>query len=273
MSIIFEQCDLDKIHSIQLKMLIELDRICKKYKINYIISGGTLLGAVRSGGFIPWDDDIDVRMCRHEYNRFIQVCENELDDNIFFLQNHKTDSNYPWYYGKLRYVHSQYTREGQEHLKMKDGIFIDIMPADGLPNNNVTRNVIITQCYILKKFLYSSVGCTEECNRVKRLVYKLANKFPKKIIFSMLDNISKKYMDDKFKYVTSYSFVKVGQKQFTEKEWHIDCVELCFEGHMFSAPREYHKWLVMTYGEDYMMLPPENKRFGHNKISKFYIEE
>ena len=92
MGIRFSNEELKKIHKIQLAMLVELDRICRKYDIKYIISGGTLLGAVRANSFIPWDDDIDVRMERNEYERFCMVCENELDKENFFFQNHKTDS-------------------------------------------------------------------------------------------------------------------------------------------------------------------------------------
>ena len=149
----FRQDELDRIHSVQLEMLAELDRICRKYNIKYIISGGTLLGAVRDGKFIPWDDDIDVRMDRAEYIKFANVCNQELDTDRFFFQDHNTDPNYPWYYGKMRYNHSHYTRVGQEHLNMHDGIFIDIMPADGLPNNTFIRHLVIMKCFVLKKFL------------------------------------------------------------------------------------------------------------------------
>lgn len=273
MSIVFLQDELDKIHAIQLEMLIEFDRICRKYGIKYIISGGTLLGAIRNKGFIPWDDDIDIRMDRNEYIRFTEICLNELDTKRYFFQDHNTDPEYPWYYGKLRYNFSRYTRAGQEHLKMKDGIFVDIMPADGLPNNAILRNITIFECFILKKFLYSAVGCVSEKNILKKMGYKLMNFIPKRWIFNKLDKISTRYNKNKYNYVTSYSFVRCGQKQFTERIWHTDCVEVKFEGKLFFAPKEYEKWLSMTYGEDYMLPPPEEKRVGHNKISDFYIKE
>lgn len=269
----FKQEDLDKIHNIQVEMLIELDRICRKYGIKYIISGGTLLGAVRNGKFIPWDDDIDVRMDRAEYIKFANACARELDTDRFFFQDHNTDPNYPWYYGKMRYNRSHYTRTGQEHLDMHDGIFIDIMPADGLPNNIFARKIIIVRCFILKKFLYSVVGSVSARNAFVRMGYRLMNFVPKRYIFKALDKISNHYMSSKYKFVTSYSFVACRQKQFTKREWHYDCVEIPFEKIDVLAPRAYHEWLSMTYGDDYMVPPPVTEQIGHNEISKFSVEE
>ena len=85
--------------------------------------------------------------------------------------------------------------------------------------------------------------------------------------------MSYKYASDKYKYVTSYSFVKCRQKEFTERLWHLNCVELEFEGRKFLAPKEYDRWLSMTYGSDYITPPPQSERFGHNEITEFYIEE
>lgn len=93
---------LRQLQLVELEMIVEVDRICRKYKIKYSLDGGTLLGAVRHHGFIPWDDDADVIFTRHEYAKFYKACKKELDQERFFLQDYTTDPYYRWGYAKLR---------------------------------------------------------------------------------------------------------------------------------------------------------------------------
>lgn len=110
-------------------MVIELDRICKKYDIPYFLSGGTLLGAMRHDGFIPWDDDLDVGLVRKDYLRLLKVLPSELPDHIA-LQTNDTDKNFFFFYAKLRDKNS-FLDEGEFDGAFRErGIFIDIFPYD-----------------------------------------------------------------------------------------------------------------------------------------------
>ena len=129
--------ELKKLQRIELEMLIELDRICRKHQVSYSLDGGTLLGAVRHKGFIPWDDDIDVIMLRPEYEKFRSACERELDQTRFFLQDYKSDPHYRWGYEKLRRLGTEHIRLGQESLKQRTGVFLDIFVADQIGRAHV----------------------------------------------------------------------------------------------------------------------------------------
>ena len=112
----------------ELEMLEEVHRICEKRKIPYVIIAGTLLGAVRHGGFIPWDDDVDVALLRKDYERFRKACGEELDTDRFVFQDDRNTPGYRWGYGKLRRKHTLFLREYQEDMPYFQGIFLDVFP-------------------------------------------------------------------------------------------------------------------------------------------------
>ena len=113
---------LKAIQQVELEMLIEIDRICRKNNIPYTLDSGTLLGAVRSKGFIPWDDDADIVMTRDAYERFFEICKTQLDKTRFFLQDYRTDENYRWGYPKKRRNDSLYQR-GSVYASLVSGDF------------------------------------------------------------------------------------------------------------------------------------------------------
>ena len=116
-----------------LEILKEIDRICKQNGILYWMEGGSMLGAVRHHGFIPWDDDLDIAMFRDDYNRFLEIASKELKEN-YFLQTHQTDPEYPLFYAKVRKNNTFIDERSYQDLNIHKGIFVDIFPVDGLYN-------------------------------------------------------------------------------------------------------------------------------------------
>ncbi len=264
---------LEQLHSILYDMMCEVDRICRKHKIRYIICGGTLLGAVRHKGFIPWDDDVDIRMERKEYDKFCRVCQQELDPDKYFFQTYKTDPDYPWFYGKLRYNYSRYVRNGQEHLKMNDGIFVDIFVSDGLPNERSKQRLVLKCCYVLKKILYSEVGCVREKNPVKRFGYVLLNKIPRSLVYSAFEAIARKYSDrKKYRYTADYSFSTTSFNDVAPRKCLLQLKQVTFNDRKFLTTYDIDRWLTKNYG-DYMQLPPPESRKGSCDVTIFEISD
>src|SRR5690554_5979187 len=141
---------LAKVHKVQLEIANEVKRICEKNNIKYFMIAGTLLGAVRHRGFIPWDDDLDIGMLRNDYKRFIELAAKELNDT-YYLETWYTSSGYGMPFAKIRKNDTRYIEKSSKDVKCHPGIFIDIFPFDNVPNNKVLR--LINE-YWLKFYQY-----------------------------------------------------------------------------------------------------------------------
>ena len=254
--------ELRKLQLVILEMMVEVDRLCRAHDIAYSLIGGSLLGAVRHGGFIPWDDDADIGMTRAEYERFRAVCSAELDHERFFFQDHTTDPHYRWGYGKLRRKNSEFLREGQAHMKMQTGIFLDIFVADNVPDGGVARRLHKAYCYGLRKILYAEVGMVGAKNWFLRRWYRMLYAIPVGFVFRRLDALAKKCNKRGVALVRAYTFPTPKGEYGHPSRYYKRLAPVVFEGHEFSAFAEYDEYLSYKYG-DYMTLPPENKRFWH----------
>lgn len=296
-----------RLQLVELDILLELDRICRKYNINYFLCGGTLLGAVRHKGFIPWDDDVDIGFLRVDYERFCKVFAQETDLNKYFLQTWKTDKNYRWSYGKIRRLGTEYVRSGQEHMKYVSGISIDIFPYDYLPFDlqlqkdlekfskwqiidDFHRYEVIdskflkvkemqkfrTQafiCGICRKILYSVVGKYQEPQLSVRLLFTVLALIPSRPVLKIMEENAQKYND-----IEKYGGIRIRQFSYANDiirpniGWLAEKLkefsEIEFEGFNFYMPKDYHWYLTGTYGTHYMELPPDYMRHGVAPVSK-----
>ena len=246
--------DLRSIQLLQLSMLKELDRICRKHNIKYWLEAGTLLGAVRHGGFIPWDDDLDVAMLSDDYHKFLSVAEKELPDSIF-LQTKASDPSSFHNYAKLRDTNSLYIEFRTDFSKSgQKGVYVDIFEFDYYPN--ISKKTI--------RFFYKMIGKTKDILGDKRdmtfktvLQYFVFNieKFIFKPIWKIIDKKkSKKY--------ASYTIEDNGYfiKQLTDDIFPLKMIK--FEDQEFPAPNNCDSYLKVLYG-NYMEMPPVEKRLQH----------
>lgn len=269
-----------KMQLLQLDMLKELDRVCRKHNIKYSIYCGTLLGAVRHKGYIPWDDDADVVMLREEYEKFKKVAK-ELDAKICYFQDNTTDPYYRWGYAKLRRTNTEYVRVGQEHLKCKTGFFIDIFPLDDIPKSVIGQIFNDFYCFCLRKILYSEVGKYSESETpFMRKWYSLLSRISTDKVYKRINKMTSKSRNDSKNKVRCYMFTatgklykkhKISERYGMPKQWFLDLEEYEFEGEKFYGTKDYDKILTYIYG-DYMTPPPKDKRDPHSPVCRYSFD-
>lgn len=259
---ILSEAELRAVQQIELEMLVEVDRICKKHKIHYNIIAGTLLGAVRHGGYIPWDDDADVAMLRPEYEKFRRACKAELDTSRFYFQDHRNTEGYRWGYGKLRRKDTLFLREHQEHMPYEQGVFIDIFPLDGVPDNYFLRSIQNLECFCVRKLLWARVGKIAEKNFWKRQLYALLDKIPEQDIFRHYREMVRRANRRKTRMVRILTFPTPNDEWGYYRCWYENSADTEFEGIIFQGIKDYDSYLSFKFG-DYMELPPMEERKVH----------
>ena len=259
--------DLFKVHKIEVDILREVIRICEKHKIQYFILGGTLLGAIRHKGFIPWDDDIDIGMTRDNYNKFLALAGKELGVE-YFLQTFNTEANTPFYFAKVRKKGTKFIEEYCKNLEIEHGLFLDIFPYDNIPDDIKLRNRQLkkvkfwSNLFIAKSVKGSSVP--QDSLKGKMIV------FTRLIFHYLLKPVSKSYLYRKLDATSQeYNHVKCKMKSFVKYPFlmipsedlnNLEQIEL--EGIEESCPGNPREYMKHQFG-DFMKLPPEEKRVGH----------
>ncbi len=259
---------LRKLQLEELEILKSFDKICRKHNLRYYIVGGTLIGAVRHKGFIPWDDDIDVSMPRKDFNKFLKIAKEELPSDLF-LQNQKTEKKCYFFYAKLRKNGTYFPEEKFEHTSMHKGIFIDIFPLDYVPSSKVLQKLLFKAMSMLTGFICSKEKTTEFLYKNMSLPFIVGMRIiqcilPKFFLMWMRNLLSKvaNLLSNK-KQVASLSGFHGYPQEVAPTEFWGEGTDILFEGFTAKAPSKYHELLTHMFA-DYMTLPPEEERVNHN---------
>lgn len=270
----------EELRRMQLKLLeclVEVDHVCRECDIHYVIGFGTLLGAVRHGGFIPWDDDVDVCMTREDYDRFAKESY-RLNPDICFFQDHDNESAYPWGYGKVRRTGTLYIRYGQEHLRHRSGLMIDIFPMDDIPRNYLLCKINEKVNFALRKLTYAKVAYRTQESRSQRIFYRLLSLVPLAVPHTIARWLQVRFNNKTPNRCHMKFFAPDALLRHTVpskdqygwcKEWLTDIVEYDFEGYRFWGPRDYDACLKWSFGPDYMKPPPAQEMESHAPCSEY----
>ena len=253
---------LRKLQEVELELLREVDRVCKKCGIRYNIIAGTMLGAVRHGGFIPWDDDADVAMLREEYEKFREACRTELDGTKYYFQDHRETPGYRWGYGKLRRRDTLFLREHQEHMPYEQGVFIDVFPIDAVPQSWLGRALNNFQCFAVRKILWSKVGRIADRSALKRRIYGVLNTIPEEWVLRYYDGMIERARRAESEWGRILLFPTPNRAYGYLRRWYETQADIRFEGTVFPGIEDYEGYLTFKFG-DYRSLPPKERRKVH----------
>ena len=273
-----EQCEIREIQKVQLEILLDFDRICKKHNIKYQLFAGTLLGAIRHNGFIPWDDDIDLCLTRDEYNKFIEISKQELNKE-YFLQTYDTDRYYYKQLARIRKNNTLMLQDLYSGLDMHHGICISLMPLDNVVPGTL-KGDFHRILYQLLLNIFSRINDTRSLDSCKKrtgfkknakiLLHYIFKIIPKKKTDSFHTKIACMFNNKETQYITHLTNGATKKRYYAymmKREEFYDVIEGDFEGYKFPIPRNYHYLLSNLYG-DYMKLPPEEKQKPHHGVVK-----
>ncbi|MCH5303732.1 MAG: LicD family protein [Ruminococcus sp.] len=266
---------LRKLQLTELEIAKEVKRICDENGINYFMDSGTLLGAVRHKGFIPWDDDMDFGFLREDYEKFIKIAPKCLKDE-YILQTWESDPYYPWAYSKVRKKDTLFVENMIVKAKHHMGVFVDLFPYDAYPDNKKDQKKhgrkIMRYRYIMlmKSNMTPWKGKKSALKKVAVfLKYKfyafLGVFYNREKLIKKYDELMKKFNDIETEYVYEQSGNARYGKWIVPKKCFDSYAQLEFEDTKFKAPNEWDVYLKTTFG-DYMKLPPEDKRKTHNPV-------
>jgi len=240
--------------------------ICKRHNLRYFIIAGTLLGAARHGGFIPWDDDMDIAMPRRDFNKFSKICKKELPEGYFF-QSSNTEKSYPFFFSKLRRDGEEVNEEILSGFDIHKGCYIDIFPLDKCPRSEGGRKLMFKLVEIYSCALIAKLKADFVCEYQKggaRLLFSLAKHLPTRAVKAL--RASTRAIISAFcsgKTLATLSGTHGYTKEYYRREWYFEGeMTLVFEGRECPVPPGYEKQLTRMYG-DYMTPPDESQRGGH----------
>lgn len=262
----FPDQELRDLQRVELSILREFVRVCDAHELRYYLAYGTLLGAIRHGGFIPWDDDIDVTMPRDDYNRFAKLCASALQPGFEWL-SYATEQHYPHWFGKVIKTDTVFRQARTERLSFPQSVYIDVFPLDGLAD----RPMVALIQRVLFRVCRLRLGVDVKRTVAKRLLVQLIRLVPRRSAILIIEAISRR-----FPIGTATRWICVGgpyghRRQSFERRWFGTGALLSFHDLRVVGPAAWDEYLTHVYG-DYMTPPPLALRKTDHLITELQLE-
>jgi len=249
-----------RLWDVEMEILDVIDKVCRENDIKYSLAYGTMLGAVRHKGFIPWDDDLDIWMLREDYNRFIEVWEKSDIKGYYLLSQDKAEE-FATNFIKIRKDNTAFVSEGEEHRNFHHGIFVDIFPLDSIaPTSSGEKWQRINSLFSM---LYTRSFASDHDGKImywgsKFLLGIVPRKCYKTLRHFFNKRVQKYNGNSEAKKVACFVTAGASHRHY-HKEWILDIKEISFEGKRYLCNVDTDSILKVVY-KDYMQLPPEEDR-------------
>lgn len=270
---------LKKLQKAEIEILNEIDRICNEHDINYFLVGGTLLGAARHGGFIPWDDDIDIGMTRADYNKFIKVCKKDLN-NRFILDNCINNGKIWHLYSKFKLKDTILLEPLMMDYDINHGIWVDIFPYDNVNEINSFSHKLRNKFRLLMTILlFRKLNFIKESRfndnhkHLSKVIGFILKLFPVVFFTKTSNYVISMSKNNNSRYISSMTGTLTMEKETHLREKIFPLSKIKFGDKEYWCPNDYDYMLTRQYG-DYMQIPPQEKRITHNPLMvKFEDDE
>ena len=258
---------LEKLHKEILEILDQVVCICKKHNLKYYMIGGTLLGAVRHSGFIPWDDDLDIVMPRKDFNLFIDAYSKELP-SPYMLKWTTNDENYFQAFAKVYNSNTLFSEDLGNGKHTNIGIFVDVFPLDEVKRK--TKEVRIRKWIISRLLILMYLNTTDfSGHKIQKTVARL---FQNKTLHRLTTHLMSKSNGKGYSYYANFGSQYSIDRQTHPISRYGDGVILDFEDRQYCAPSEYKTILLSIFGNKYMDVPPVEKRRIHYPIKVIFSD-
>lgn len=271
---------LRQVQNAMLEIAKDVKNVCDENGINYFLDSGTLIGAIRHNGFIPWDDDLDIGMLREDYERFLKIAPECLGPK-YFVQSIYSDDQYSLPFAKIRKIGTKYVEAVSENSHSHKELFIDILPYDNYPSNikqqrKMKKSIKQTLFLLMMKsgmkpWLHHQNMIKKNLAAVKYYPYIILGKLYSRnqLVSKLTQEMTKYNNDNRLEIVVEQFGANVG-RYLIPKYCFNELIEKDFEGIMFKIPKDYHTVLTRIYG-DYMKLPPIDERENRHQIKEVQL--